>query len=197
MQRLPQFGTSMPQGDESIPLTYLLASLHGGNFRIKIQMNLAHLRQQNKHIVIKAILYAFQAGQSLDRAIPNELEELRECYSGEDIEALAASLVQAIGDLRKTEGRSMRFFFTGKSPHEDDLYVTARLLFDFAMVMKGGTYSWVNLGNLRHCLTINSLRLADKYPGFPRLSLGGISYFNRNDNLPKPMEIEEIINELK
>lgn len=136
-------------------------------------------------------LYAYQAAQSLDRALGSDLVELREFYAGRIQPAgLARAVVKFEPLLPRVQGGVLRRIFFGASIDPIDLWIMSRLLLDFGNVLKGGNFEIEDLGCLRYCLAITSSKFLQ---GSGQLDIGKLSHYGRNEIVGAGVEIESIL----
>ncbi|MDC8756040.1 hypothetical protein [Janthinobacterium fluminis] len=136
--------------------------------------------------------FAYQAAQSLDRALRSDLQELRLFYAERNkSEELAFAVVELQPFLGEINGN---FFnkLLGGSIKTIDLWIMSRLLFDFSAVIKGGNHSGENLGCLRYCLIVNSMKFMNKSKTRRKGKIlpDCLNFYNRNDIVGKGVEIE-------
>jgi len=165
----------------------IMISKRARDARLKIE-------KQYQALVIGSVLYAFQASQSIVRAIPYQLDELKEFYAKRPKPRdLANQIWVYAGLLRNASNGFIARHFTNKQKVSDDLYMLSRLLYDFAYLLETNVPILPDAANLWYCLGMSSLRLSKRIAGFPKTY--DVNIFNRSEYLPPPLEIEDIVSE--
>lgn len=143
-------------------------------------------------LVIGAILYCCQASQSIVRAVPHQLDELRQFYAQRPNPRELAQKIWTYAGRHQNAKRIFAASFRRKIREASDLYMLNRLLLDFSYLLEGHM-SAEDAGNLRYCMALLESRLINSLSGFPRKSAGQLNIFNYNGDLPSPIEIEDIV----
>ena len=95
--------------------------------------------------------------------------------------------------LTEINGGAIRQFVSRNAINKVDLWMMSQLLYDFACVLEGPTGSDNDLGCLHYCLTMAAKKFVE-IPKTPGASvLPHLNCFNRNESLPPPKEIEDLI----
>jgi hypothetical protein len=152
------------------------------------------IEKQYEAFVIGTILYAEQASQSIVRAIPYQLDELRAFYSTRPAPRELAEKIWEYAGRHKNARRGLAERLLGR--HKEiiaDLYMLSRLLYDFSYLLDGSMLALPDAKSLWYCLSLIHMRLSNRIANFPRKLQGHLNYFNYNDHLPKPIEIEDIV----
>jgi len=90
------------------------------------------IERQYESFVFGAVLYSCQASQSIVRAIPDQLDELREFYAMRPTSRDIASKIWTYAGKRKNARRGLANPFLIKDGEVTNLYILSRLLLDFS-----------------------------------------------------------------
>ncbi|WP_374356885.1 hypothetical protein [Chitinimonas sp.] len=139
-------------------------------------------------------LFTFQAGQSLDRAHGDfGCDELRDFYNGRtDPVQVAEAVINAEPYLGPFEWARLR----RRSIPTVDAYITARLLFDFSLVLRGDEdRSPLARGCLRYCLTTNALKILAVFNMTRSKELEELNWYNKSNLIGTVRELTDLVGE--
>jgi len=136
-------------------------------------------------------LFAFQASQSLDRALAeSNLEGLREFYLNKSSAILIAEHI-----LKRSSGRVFGrwHWLRRKSIEIEDLYILAQLLIDFESVLGNENQSNTHLGCLRFCMAAMSMRLLDAFGLLGSHEMTHLNWHNKSGEPNGFVSVEEVV----